>query len=707
MSELISRTIDTYPFECVYQSYRGGVRVDFAGNGQTVTIFRHSAGVLIPVATGTATCEPPLTLTAPIGAGSEYTVRVEGGMQGECGELSITDINYSLVDTNLDLSDITIDNLTAQIDLSPVVDAINAQDLTVDLSSVVDAIDGVVRVDYEVLDFCAITDAGIRIDNVRVLSERRFDASGGLVSNDHVLAQLSSDGQTWLPYTLQAGEVVGECPASDENANSIYIGDRCFEMADSEVTLSVSGGTGGGGTPVNVVNFDGNGTDLSADSYYGQTNPSADGVALTINPSNQVEGETTYLYLSFNQPYPLECVTITNTGGQDNPIESVGGDLVGVDGDFVQNGGLIELPANGTGDLLFDGSPVNGVNLYFSTDDDPGEITINGFCSFEPGGRGTAFGKCDTDGNQIWTDRVTGEVVDFDVVNEVDCNESPPTLLNTKCFELARSFLDTVNVIDVAPSQPSSATIEVTPNINTQVSSLIIQVVNNDSVDLPFSINIEGQVLPIADVIGGPPSAPGTIPPGRYQLLFELDTPIDVFDGDPIIITEASGGVANVFWTSGTDTGGNQVAFSTTGAVFPQIRILEGATDRYEEREFSNGDILRYDTLNNIIDEIPEDAEQVPCVELFRAEREEVSTEMGGSATIAPGDTFTFPANARAIAIAPNDAAASFNFVGGGFNTLGSNIPAAWGNGNSLVLSNSSDGVVTAITGNVQVTWEV
>lgn len=79
--------------------------------------------------------------------------------------------------------------------------------------------------------------------------------------------------------------------------------------------------------------------------------------------------------------------------------------------------------------------------------------------------------------------------------------------------------------------------------------------------------------------------------------------------------------------------------------------------------------------------------------------------EMGGSATIVD-DTFTFPANAKSISIAPNDAASDYDFVGGTYNTLASRISMSIGDGNDAVISNSNAATLTA-RGTIQVAWEV
>jgi len=71
--------------------------------------------------------------------------------------------------------------------------------------------DQVVRVDYERDALCILDSNGDKVERTGVFLERSYNFDGSVIDTQTVFSQISTAG-VWGAYTLQAGDVVGECP---------------------------------------------------------------------------------------------------------------------------------------------------------------------------------------------------------------------------------------------------------------------------------------------------------------------------------------------------------------------------------------------------------------------------------------------------------------------------------------------------------------
>jgi len=511
MSEFLSKSVDTYPYTYTNESYRGAVRVIVAGDGQTVTVFKHLNGVKIPIATGAATCVPPLTLDAGLGASSQFSVCVEG-TNGTCAQVSVIDTNFTItpeldvasladaisgpivsaisgqtteieaallaqttsltaslqaiVDTldagitvnavqsgawsvtidgqpvEVALSDANISSLIAALEAADLTVTVGAQDValdvnitnqpiavTVDLSPVVDAIEAIVRVDYEKTRFCILDAAGDQVPMTGVYAQLSYNHSGIVIASEIVLSELV--GSSWQTYVLQAGETVGECPVEQAEPVEKYAGKVCYK----EIAL-VSGGA--------VIPLDQASGTLPDGTTYQLTG------GTNVTNSTTTDGDTRWennslLQYTFSNPVEFTA-SPTNGGDVLNPIvwqDQASGStrLTSPSGDPVvytpgafdalldtttnPNQAEATLPNASAPDAGDDwGSVVapNTTQVFIQgRDAEAMNFSVRVVALQETGNVRGAYG-CDTDTGLIYRDEVTNQVVDIDEQNITDCS---------------------------------------------------------------------------------------------------------------------------------------------------------------------------------------------------------------------------------------------------------------------------------------------
>jgi len=241
--------------------------------------------------------------------------------------------------------------------------------------------------------------------------------------------------------------------------------------------------------------------------------------------------------------------------------------------------------------------------------------------------------KTYSDGTRICCDELGNEIELPEEVEQVECpNEfdklcaiedilskrKSPELI--KCYDVKSNLIDSDNVIDINGSQPIGNAIKVFPNESGEVNEICIRILNNgtDPQGVAFTLNIDGETYGFDQnsVASGPLGpADGNIPPGRYDVCFIIEPPLNFQAGGEYELTRDEGPIENVFWTVNTESDNSQVEFDPfVSGLFPQLTLcLNQKPLRYTECTYVDESIKLFDELNNEIEELPSTAIQVPC----------------------------------------------------------------------------------------------
>ena len=189
-----SKSVTSYPWSEQFESLRGGIRVDVHGDGQEVSLCKIINGVEVEIASGTATCIPPLTLEEAVGASSQYIVKVDG-TNGTCAQIDIIDTNYSITNApeiqlgDINLGDVVVDTVTID---NPVDNPVNVgiTNPTTITTPIVEAL--------EDIDFTAP-------DSPIYIGEQCFEMAGSVVTQNFDNGTMPNQSTVSVPNFDDAG----------------------------------------------------------------------------------------------------------------------------------------------------------------------------------------------------------------------------------------------------------------------------------------------------------------------------------------------------------------------------------------------------------------------------------------------------------------------------------------------------------------------